>query len=126
MRQKPEIPATPFQSKTDHNVQGWERAGSVATGVVMVGKGLRRGGLFGLIQVAIGGAVLARGVTGHCSAKSLLEKGRQDLDGIRARIERTGSELKSLKDAAEAATKTATVTGNDSLVSPKPLSLIHI
>ena len=75
MRQKPEIPATPFQSKTDHNVQGWERAGSVATGVVMVGKGLRRGGLFGLIQVAIGGAVLACGVTGHCSAKSLLEKG---------------------------------------------------
>jgi len=120
MRQKPEIPATPFQSKPEHNVQGWERAGSVATGVVMVGKGLRRGGLFGLIQIAIGGAVLARGVTGHCSAKSLLEKGRQDLDGIRARIERTGSELKSLKDAAEAATKTATVTGDDSLASPKP------
>ena len=45
--------ATPFQSKTEHNVQGWERAGSLATGVVMVGKGLRRGGFFGLIQIAI-------------------------------------------------------------------------
>ncbi|MHA6196719.1 YgaP family membrane protein [Pseudomonas wadenswilerensis] len=120
MRQKLEIPATPFQSNPEHNVHGWERAGSVATGVVMVGKGLRRGGLLGLIQIAIGGAVLARGVTGHCSAKSLLERGRQDLDGIRAKIERTGSELKQLKDAAEAATKSATVTGNDSLVSPKP------
>ena len=43
--------ATPFQSKAEHNVQGWERAGSVATGVVMVGKGLRRGGFVGLIGV---------------------------------------------------------------------------
>ena len=50
--------ATPFQSKAEHNVQGWERAGSLATGVVMVGKGLRRGGFFGLIQIAIGGVAL--------------------------------------------------------------------
>ena len=54
--------ATPFQSKTEHNVQGWERAGSLATGVVMVGKGLRRGGFFGLIQIAIDeGATLVAG-----------------------------------------------------------------
>lgn len=68
------IETTPFQTHSEQNVHGWERLGSLAGGVVMVGKGLRRGGIFGLIQVAIGGAALARGITGHSSAKSLLEK----------------------------------------------------
>ncbi|MHC8310516.1 YgaP family membrane protein [Pseudomonas sp. GT1P32] len=113
------IESTPFQSHSDHNVHGWERAGSVAGGLVMVGKGLRRGGIFGLIQVAIGGVALARGITGHSSAKSLLEKSRQDMNNVRAKIERAGEDLARLKANAEAATKTATVTGNDSLKSPK-------
>ncbi len=113
------IDSTPFQSSSDQNVQGWERIGSLAGGVVMVGKGLRRGGIFGLIQVAIGGVALARGITGHSSAKSLLEKSRQDLNNVRAKIQLAGEELKALKANAEAATKTATVTGNDSLKSPK-------
>lgn len=113
------IESTPFQSHSDHNVHGWERAGSLAGGLVMVGKGLRRGGIFGLIQVAIGGVALARGITGHSSAKSLLEKSRQDMNNVRAKIERAGEDLARLKANAEAATKTATVTGNDSLKSPK-------
>ncbi|AZD06911.1 hypothetical protein C4K26_1493 [Pseudomonas chlororaphis] len=113
------IATTPFQSPPAQNVQGWERIGSLAGGVVMVGKGLRRGGVFGLIQVAIGGVALARGITGHSSAKSLLEKSRQDMNNVRAKIERAGAELKTLKANAEAATRTATVTGNDSLKSPK-------
>ena len=113
------IESTPFQTPSEQNVQGWERIGSIAGGAVMVGKGLRRGGIFGLIQVAIGGVALARGITGHSSAKSLLEKSRQDMDNVRAKIQRAGEELKTLKANAEAATKTATVTGNDSLSSPK-------
>ena len=113
------IESTPFQTHSDHNVHGWERAGSVAGGLVMVGKGLRRGGIFGLIQVAIGGVALARGITGHSSAKSLLEKSRQDMNNVRAKIERAGEDLARLKANAEAATKTASVTGNDSLKSPK-------
>ncbi len=80
------IESTSLQRQSEHNVQGWERAGSVAGGVIMVGKGLRRGGLFGLIQVAIGGVALARGITGHSSAKSLLEKGRRDIDNVRSRL----------------------------------------
>jgi uncharacterized membrane protein len=114
------IESTPFQTHPDQNVQGWERIGSLAGGVVMVGKGLRRGGVFGLIQVAIGGVALARGITGHSSAKSLLEKSRQDMNNVRAKIQRAGEELNRLKANAEAATNTATVTGNDSLKSPKP------
>ncbi|KPG92844.1 hypothetical protein AEQ67_26140 [Pseudomonas sp. RIT-PI-q] len=113
------IESTPFQTLPDQNVHGWERFGSLAGGVVMVGKGLRRGGVFGLIQVAIGGVALARGITGHSSAKSLLEKSRQDMNNVRAKIQRAGEELSKLKANAEAATNTATVTGNDSLTSPK-------
>ncbi|MGF6125833.1 putative membrane protein [Pseudomonas frederiksbergensis] len=113
------IESTPFQTRHEQNVEGWERIGSLAGGVVMVGKGLRRGGVFGLIQVAIGGVALARGITGHSSVKSLLEKSRQDMNNVRAKIQRAGEELNQLKANAEAATKTATVTGNDSLKSPK-------
>ncbi|HEF4762822.1 TPA: DUF2892 domain-containing protein [Pseudomonas putida] len=113
------IESTPFQTHNDHNVHGWERLGSLAGGAVMVGKGLRRGGIFGLIQVAIGGVALARGITGHSSAKSLLEKSRQDMNNVRAKIQRASEDLNRLKANAEAATKTATVTGNDSLKSPK-------
>ncbi|WP_030132635.1 MULTISPECIES: DUF2892 domain-containing protein [unclassified Pseudomonas] len=113
------IETTPFQSPSVQNVHGWERAGSLAGGVVMLSKGLRRGGVFGLIEIAIGGMALARGITGHCSAKRLLEKNRQDMENARARIERAGDELSRMKANAEAATSTATVTGNDSLNSPK-------
>ncbi|QAY92176.1 DUF2892 domain-containing protein [Pseudomonas sp. ACM7] len=113
------IESTPFQTHTEQNVEGWERIASLAGGVVMVGKGLRRGGVFGLIQVAIGGVALARGITGHSSAKSLLQKSRQDMNNVRAKIQRAGEELNRLKANAEAATNTATVTGNDSLKSPK-------
>jgi len=108
-----------LSSSTEHNVRGWERAGSLAGGLIMVGKGLRRGGIFGLIQIAIGGVALARGYTGHSSTKSLLEKGRQDMDNVRSKIERAGEELVKLKESAEAAVKDATVTGNDSLKTPK-------
>ncbi|CAI8818959.1 DUF2892 domain-containing protein [Pseudomonas sp. IT-P176] len=113
------IDSTPFQTQPTQNVQGWERIGSLAGGVVMVGKGLRRGGVFGLIQVTLGGVALARGITGHSSAKSFLEKSRQDLDNVRAKIERAGEDLKILKANAEAATHTAPVARNDSLNSPK-------
>jgi hypothetical protein len=41
------------------------------------------------------------------------------MNNVRAKIERAGEELSKLKANAEAATHTATVTGNDSLKSPK-------
>ena len=87
--------------RPEQNVHGWERITSVAGGVALLGKGLRRSGLFGLVQLAIGGAVLARGITGHRSAKTLLEKGRSDLNGARSDIERAGAQLHQLKEKAE-------------------------
>ncbi|EPJ88866.1 MULTISPECIES: YgaP family membrane protein [Pseudomonas] len=104
---------------TPQNVHGWERVGSLAGGVLMMGKGLRRGGIFGLIQLAIGGAVLARGITGHCSAKSLIEKSRSDLDTAKARIKRAGDELSLLKTKAEVTAENAVADGVDALTKPK-------
>ncbi|MBW8354301.1 DUF2892 domain-containing protein [Pseudomonas protegens] len=113
------IEATPLPSQPTQNVQGWERIGSLAGGVVMMGKGLRRGGVFGLIQVAIGGVALARGITGHSSAKSLLEKSRQDMHNVRSKIERAGEELRTLKANAEAASRHAKAASNDEVKTPK-------
>ena len=98
---QPIIDATPLRAQPAQNVHGWERIGSVAGGVMMVGKGLRRGGIFGLIQVAIGSMALARGFTGHCSLKDRLEHGRQEMNSVRTKIERAGEELKNLKTQAE-------------------------
>lgn len=106
---------TPLHSQSEQNVQGWERVSSLAGGVLMMGKGLRRGGLLGLVQLAIGGAVLARGITGHCSAKALLEKSRREVEEARDRIERTGAELKRLKTEAEVAAESVVVNGSEAL-----------
>jgi hypothetical protein len=113
---------TPHNLNPQQNVQGWERIGSLAGGVLMMGKGLRRGGIVGLVQLAIGGAALARGITGHCSAKAKLEKGRSNLRVLRGDIERAGAELSQLKDDAESAAKTAVGNGIDALKEPtKPV-----
>ena len=107
---RPVIEHTPFQTQPTQNVHGWERIGSVAGGVMMVGKGLRRGGIFGLIQVAIGGVALARGFTGHSSLKDKLEQGRQEMNSLRTKVERAGAELRNLKTKAEVAAEKAVKT----------------
>ncbi|HEY0289128.1 MAG TPA: DUF2892 domain-containing protein [Pseudomonas sp.] len=110
---------TSFQQQPEQNVQGWERIGSLAGGVLMMGKGLRRGGFFGLVQLAIGGAVLARGITGHCSAKALIEKSRGDVALANTRIKRAGAQLSTLKTKAEVAAEEAVVKSIDTAKTPK-------
>ncbi|MCP9338942.1 YgaP-like transmembrane domain [Stutzerimonas xanthomarina] len=61
-----------FDKNAPQNVHGWERGASVAGGLVMLGRGLRRGGLSGLLQLAMGGMALARGISGRCEAKRIL------------------------------------------------------
>ena len=118
-----------FPKNASKNVQGWERAASIAGGLVFLAKGLGRGGLGGMLQLALGGMALARGVTGHCEAKRVLcEASRCDAS---ASDDYTGMETSSvtspvrsaasdaqLKTNAQAATGSATVTGNDSLNNP--------
>jgi hypothetical protein len=108
---------------TEQNVEGWERAASLAGGLYMLGKGLRRGGLSGMVQLAMGGMALARGFTGHCEAKRVLceinDQAKLAEGNSRSMpLERSEAETQQLKASARAATETATVTGNDSLRNP--------
>ncbi|MCP9339559.1 YgaP family membrane protein [Stutzerimonas xanthomarina] len=110
-------------SRTSQNVQGWERAASIIGGLYFVGKGLGRGGLGGLVQLAIGGMALTRGFTGHCEAKRVLcevsEHAKMAEGNSRSMpLERSEADDVRLKANAQAATGTATVTGNDSLSNP--------
>ena len=61
-----------FDKSAPQNVHGWERAASLAGGLVLMGKGLRRGGLFGMAELAMGGMALLRGISGRCEAKRML------------------------------------------------------
>ncbi len=62
---------SPYESH-DQNVHGWERAASLAGGLLLLGLGARRGGASGLLQAAAGALVLLRGISGRCEAKRLL------------------------------------------------------
>lgn len=56
------------------NVHGWERTASIGGGLLLIARGLRRGGLSGLINLGLGGMGIWRGVTGHCEVKRVLER----------------------------------------------------
>ncbi len=110
-------------NQASQNVHGWERAASIAGGLYFLGKGLSRGGLGGLVQLAMGGMALARGVTGQCEGKRVLcdvaEQAKMAEGNSRSMpLERSEADDVRLKANAQAATGTATVTGNDSLINP--------
>ena len=56
----------------EQNVGGWERALSLAIGLAGIGKGVRRGGVIGWLEVAAAVLVVKRGLTGRCRMKALL------------------------------------------------------
>jgi uncharacterized membrane protein len=49
------------------NVGNTERTASVAAGALLLGIGLSRWSITALVLTALGGGLLYRGVTGHCS-----------------------------------------------------------
>jgi uncharacterized membrane protein len=57
----------PIHPNSHVNVGPEERTASVLGGAVLAGIGLARGGLCGLLVAAAGGALVYRGVSGHCS-----------------------------------------------------------
>lgn len=59
-------------SKT--NVHGLERSASLGGGLALMGVGLSRGGLLGFVGAAMGGLLLARGATGRCELKRILQE----------------------------------------------------
>lgn len=56
-----------------NNVQGMERAASLAGGALLLFRGMRRGGIFGVASMAMGAAALLRGSTGHCEMKQKMQ-----------------------------------------------------
>jgi uncharacterized membrane protein len=58
-------PIRPGSAKV--NVGSNERAFSTVGGALLAGLGMGKGGLCGLALAALGGALIYRGQTGHCS-----------------------------------------------------------
>ncbi len=78
------------------NVQGWERALSIGSGIAMARGGLKRGGILGLARAAFGGMLVARGLSGHCRLKSIMEDARSmrpDVDRISDTVSRIEGEI---------------------------------
>lgn len=94
----------------DPNVHGWERAASIAGGLLLLGKGIRKGGLGGMVQLAMGGMAVARGFSGKCAAK------RAIADALNSSS--SAHEHRPLADTAAAAVRGTTVAGHD-----KPITM---
>lgn len=60
------------------NVGEMERAASKLGGGVLLAAGLMRGGLKGMLVAGLGGALLYRGVTGHCDLYQVLDASTAD------------------------------------------------
>lgn len=59
------------QNLAVRNIGKWERALSVAIGLAGIGKGFRRGGVTGWLEVAASVLAVKRGLTGHCQVKQV-------------------------------------------------------
>ncbi|WP_304640664.1 YgaP family membrane protein [Pseudomonas sp.] len=64
----------PFHLPEATNVKGWERMASIGGGALLFARGMRKGGLFGIANLAMGAAAVYRGVTGHCEMKKQISK----------------------------------------------------
>jgi len=58
--------ARPGGASQGVNVNEWERLASVAAGGLLAFTGLSRGNSMGLLTAALGGALMYRGLSGHC------------------------------------------------------------
>lgn len=63
------------------NVASQERINSVVGGAVLLLIGLRRRTTFGALMAITGGALIYRGVTGHCSVYAALGKNTAEGEG---------------------------------------------
>lgn len=85
-----------FEKQGGSNVQGWERALSIGSGIAMARGGLKRGGVIGLARAAFGGLLVARGLSGHCKLKGLMDDARSmrpDVDSIAEKVTRLEGEI---------------------------------
>lgn len=57
-------------NSTSGKVEGWEKMASIGGGALLLTRGLRKGGIFGLANMAMGACAIYRGMSGHCALKS--------------------------------------------------------
>lgn len=105
------------------NVHGWERAASLAGGLLLAGKGLRRGGVLGLLGVLMGGMALVRGVSGRCQLKRALQEHRCPAAQAKARYAHMplDSEVHSPDFEGVEALPDSTPMGHETHSEPRPL-----
>ncbi|MCY1415065.1 hypothetical protein D9M71_305330 [compost metagenome] len=84
----------------EQNVLGWERAGSIISGLLMARRGYHRGGLAGIWSLGMGAFLLLRGVTGHCYMKEVLHDRREALRQLRTDLERLQRAVDRLSKAS--------------------------
>ncbi|WP_252275524.1 YgaP-like transmembrane domain [Pseudomonas subflava] len=77
---------------SEQNVNGWERALSLAVGLAGVGNGIKRGGIGGCLEVAVSLLALKRGLTGDCAMKRALAQASERAESMGSRPSRAGSE----------------------------------
>jgi len=70
--QKGKLPSFSLPEAT--NVTGWERMASIGGGALLLVRGMRKGGIFGVANLALGAAAMYRGVTGSCELKKQISK----------------------------------------------------
>ena len=110
-----------FDRNATQNVHGWERTASVAGGLMLLGKGLRRGGVSGLLQLAIGGMALARGISGRCEAKRILTEPGERAETQKQRYSHMplDSEVHSPDFEGEASLPNSTPMGHETHPAPR-------
>jgi hypothetical protein len=120
-----------FDKSQPQNVHGLERAASLTGGAVLLTRGLRRGGLIGLAELAMGGMALLRGISGRCEMKRKLAElearaeAGQDTKPDTQRYSHMplDSEVRSPDfERAEVKLPDAAPMGHETHVTPRPLS----
>lgn len=68
------------------NVRGWERLLSIGGGLLLATLGAGKNGQQGKRQLGVGGLLVLRGLSGHCSVKSALDDPLQEIRYLRERV----------------------------------------
>ena len=76
------------QGSAPQNVRGWERLLSIGGGLLLAAIGASRQGERGNRQLSVGGLLLLRGLSGHCSVKSAVDDPLSEIRYLRARVQR--------------------------------------
>ncbi|TBU93975.1 hypothetical protein DNK44_09885 [Pseudomonas dryadis] len=91
----------PRPQPAQQNVRGWERLLSIGGGLLFAALGASQEGRRGNRQLSLGGLLLLRGLSGHCSVKSAVDDPLEEIRYLRARIQRAQELLMMLEEVVD-------------------------